>query len=102
MSQTGDPLTKSKKDDFHQIKNLIENSLMHDWAISIEYAAKSHQNYTEWLKWDKKFYGIKDSDHVLEEIMACCKNNPGCSMKLVCEQFSPECRLIYCIRRKQE
>lgn len=102
MNQTNDLLKMSKKKDLVEIKNLIENGLMHDWAISIEYAARNHQNYTKWLKWDKKFYGIKDSNHVLEEIMACCKNNPECSMKLVCEQFSPECRLIYCIDRKQK
>ncbi len=100
MNEKGTGLTESPKYDFVKIKNLIENGLMHDWAISIEYAVKTHRNYTKWMKWDKTLFAIKDPDLVLEEIIACCKSNPECSMKLVCDRFSPDCRLIYCIYRK--
>lgn len=101
MRQTNDPLTTSKKYDLVEIQKYIENGFMHDWAISIEYAVKTHQNYTKWIKWDKTLFAIKDSRQVLEKIMACCKSNPECSMKLVCEHFSPDCRFIYCIYRKK-
>ena len=101
MSQTGDSLTKSKNYDFHKIKNFIEDGFMHKWAISIEYAVKTHQDNTKWIKWEKTIFAVKDSRQVMEEIMACCKNNPDCSMKLICEHFRPECRLTYWICHKK-
>lgn len=100
MSQGNDQFSKSKKYDFEQIKSVIENGFMHDWAISIEYIVKTAQNETKWEKWDKSLYAVKDPDKVMEVLKECCRNNPECSMKLICERFSPECRLVYCVHRK--
>ncbi len=99
MSQDSNQLSKSEKYNFAQIKHLLENGFMHDWAISIEYAVRTHQQYSKWIKWDKTLFALKDPDQVLEKLKECCKNNPECSMKLVCEHFSPDCRLVYCIYR---
>ena len=102
MAQENDRLSQSKKYNFAQIKNLVEESLMHDWAISIEYAVRTHQSYSQWVKWDKTLFAIKDSNLVLEKLKECCSNNPECSMKLVCEHFSPDCRLVYCIYQQNK
>ncbi|MGD2118552.1 MAG: ribulose bisphosphate carboxylase small subunit [Chromatiales bacterium] len=88
-------LVKAVKNDLGQIKNIIESSLMYDWAIKIEYAVTTTANITTWSKWDKTFFAITDSGQVLEKIMECCRNNPDCSMKLVCEHFRPDYQLIY-------
>ena len=102
MTHENEPLPESKKLEVARIKNLIENGFMHDWAIKIEYAIKSGQSSAEWVEWEKKFYAIKDSSEVIEEITACCKSNPDCSMKLVCEHFNPEFRLVYCFHRQKK
>jgi ribulose bisphosphate carboxylase small subunit len=102
MAQEKDHLVESKKYDFDQIKNLIEDGFMHDWAISIEYAVRTHQQYSKWIKWDKTLFALKDPNLVLDKLRECCKNNPECSMKLVCEHFSPDCRLIYCIYQQNK
>ena len=39
----------SKANDFHQVKKVIEGGFMHDWAISIKSAVKTHQNNTKWI-----------------------------------------------------
>lgn len=100
MGQKNQQSAKAKTYDFDSIKNVIENGFMHDCAISIEYAVNASPDHTKWIRWQKTLYAIKDSDQVLEEIKACCKNNPDCSMKLVCEHFRPQYRLIYCIERR--
>ena len=88
-------LVKAVKKDLGQIRDIIENSLLYDWAINIEYAVMTKANKVAWSKWDKTFFAITDSDPVLEKIMECCRNNPDCSMKLVCEHFCPDYQLIY-------
>lgn len=90
----------AKKYDLDKIQNLIETGFLHDWAISIEYAVKTQQEHVRWERWDKSLFAIKDSEAVVEKIMECCKNNPECSMKLICEHFNPHYRMVYCIHRK--
>jgi ribulose bisphosphate carboxylase small subunit len=99
MAQQGKPLSRAEKYNFSKIRNLVEAGLMHDWAIRIEYASKTPQNEIEWLQWDKTLFAIREPDQVLEKLKECCSNHPDCSMKLVCEHFSPESRLVYCIQK---
>lgn len=99
MAQEIAQMSELEKYNFNQIQNLIEGGLMHDWAISIEYAVRTQQYDIEWVKWDKTLFAIKDPNQVIERLKECCKNNPHCQMKLVCEHFSPECRLVYCIHK---
>jgi len=98
----GDEWKQAKKYDLSQVKDIIDQGFKHDWAIQIEYAVRTQKPFVEWKKWHKNFYAIKDSADVVNEVMACCKQNPECSMKLVCERFSPDCRFVYCIYRKPE
>jgi ribulose bisphosphate carboxylase small subunit len=87
-------LATTVKNDLGKIKNIIESSLMYDWAIKIEYAVATRADTVTWSKWDT-FFAISDSSQVLEKIMECCRNNPDCSMKLVCEHYTPAYKLIY-------
>jgi hypothetical protein len=41
--------TTSKAKDFHQVKKVIEDGFMPDWAICIESAVKKHQNNSKWI-----------------------------------------------------
>lgn len=100
MGHDNEQVSKSKKYDFERIESMIENGFMHDWAVTIQYAVRTEQNYTKWLKWDKTFFAINSSKQIMETLKECCRNNPECSMKLVCERFSPECRLVYCIHKQ--
>jgi ribulose bisphosphate carboxylase small subunit len=95
MENHNSGLVQAVKKDLSKIKNIIESSLMYDWAIKIEYAVNTKANNVTWSKWDKTFFAITDSSQVLEKIVECCTNNPECSMKLVCEHYCPDCRLIY-------
>ena len=100
MAQANDDSSRANPYDFTRIKNLIEDGFMHDWAISIKYAVRTQQKI-DWVNWDKTFFAIKDATPVLEKLKECCAKNPECSMKLVCEHFNPEYRLVYCLSRQE-
>ena len=80
-----------------QIKELVEDSFMHDWVIRVQYALNSTPESVNWETWDESFFAIKDSTPLLEKIIECCSNNPDCSMRLICEHFNPDCRFVYSI-----
>jgi hypothetical protein len=75
MSQAATALAQPPKYDFAEIRN-------------------------QWRRWDKPLFALRDADPVIDNIMACCKANPDCSMKMVCEHFSPQYRCIYYIYRQ--
>ena len=56
MAYEEDRISQSTKEKFDHIKNLIENGFMHEWAISIEYAVRTHQSHSEWIRWDKTLF----------------------------------------------
>jgi ribulose bisphosphate carboxylase small subunit len=100
MSQAATALAQPPKYDFAEIRNLLQGSFMRDWAISIEYAVTATDHSNQWRRWDKPLFALRDADPVIDNIMACCKANPDCSMKMVCEHFSPQYRCIYYIYRQ--
>lgn len=95
MEQINAGVVKAVKKDLDQIKNVIESSFMYDWAIKVEYAVRTTAGSVSWQEWGNPFYAITDSDEVLEKIRECCRNNPDCSMKLICQHYSPDCKFIY-------
>lgn len=102
MTEENSKMSDEAKYNFAQIENLVEGSLMHDWAISIEYAVRTRPDNCEWVKWDSTLFAIKDPALVMEKLKACCENNPNCEMKLVCEHFRPEFRLVYCLHKNAD
>jgi ribulose bisphosphate carboxylase small subunit len=100
MMHDSDRLSLSKKRDFTEVKELIETSFMHDWAITIEYAVQTEHDGSQWVRWDKTFFAIKDAGPVMENIVACCECNPNCSMKMICEHYNPPYRCVLSLRHK--
>jgi ribulose bisphosphate carboxylase small subunit len=98
IEKTAESSSIPNEKQYDKIKGLIEGSFMRDWAITIQYAAEQADNSIEWLKWNQTQFAVKDSEVVMKDLVECCKSNPTCSMKLVCEHFNPDYKFVYCVK----
>ena len=80
--------------DTGPIKKLIENGMLFDWAVRIEYV-NGRSEAASWQQWDKSFFAIRSAEPVLAALMECYIENPGCVMRLNAEKFRPQTRMLY-------
>ena len=80
--------------DTGEINNLIENGLLFDWAVKIEFLKGKHET-TDWKKWDKTFFAMHSAEPFLASLRECYSENPGCTVRLAAEKFHPQTRLLY-------
>lgn len=78
---------------------VIENHLLHDWAISIEYTDDIQYLNTSWDRWGKVFYKIVNSSGLIDAIFRCHASNPLSAMRLHAERFNPASRFDFLICR---
>lgn len=79
------------------LTSIIDNHLLHEWAISIEYTDDIQYLNTKWNKWGNTFFKNFNSSGVIEEVFFCHASNPLCAMRLHAEKFSPESCLYFSI-----
>lgn len=80
--------------DTAYIKKIIENSLLSDWAISIEY----HSNGIDtagWQLWNRSFFAVRSAEAVLESLLDCHAKHPRCCIRINAEKYRPQCRVLY-------
>ena len=83
------------KPDTAYLRKIIENSLLADWEIRIEYAG-AQTGTTAWLCWDKVF-AIRSSDTVLQAIQDCYLANPEHVIRLNAQKFRPQTSMLYTV-----
>lgn len=69
---------------------VVENCLLFEWAINVEYTDDIEYLNTSWNKWGKTLYKINNSSAVIDNIFLCHSSNPLCAMRLHAERFSPD------------
>ena len=84
------------KPDTAYLKKIIENSLLSDWAISIEYQNANSESGA-WQLWDKTFFAIRSAEAVLAALMQCYGRHPKSTIRLHAEKFRPLCRILYTV-----
>ncbi len=82
--------------DTAYIKKIIENSLLSDWNISIEYHP-SGIDTAGWQLWNKAFFAIRSAEAVLESLLDCYTKHPRSSIRIHAEKFRPQCRVLYTV-----
>lgn len=80
--------------DTAYIKKIIENSLLSDWTISIEYHTCGIGT-AGWQLWNKAFYAIRSAEAVLESLLDCHAKHPRCTIRINAEKYRPQCRVLY-------
>jgi len=84
------------KPDTAYIKKIIENSLLSEWAIRIEYLG--HDSETEdWQLWDKAFFAIRSAGSVMTALAACYEKHSRCTIRIAAEKFRPQSRMLYTV-----
>lgn len=84
------------KPDTAQIRKLVENSLLFDWVIRIEYT-NNESDCTTWEQWRDTFFALRSADSVLSLIKHCYTNNPGCVIRINAEKVRPQTRMLFTV-----
>lgn len=84
------------KPDTAYLRKIIENSLLHDWAIRIEYHGEE-TGINCWQVWDNTYFAIKSAKDVVQAISNCYKAQPRCAIRMVAEKFRPQTRLLFTV-----
>lgn len=84
------------KPDTAYIKKIIENSLLSDWAIKIEYLEAGSES-ASWQLWEKTFFALRSAKPVLESLMNCYTKNPKSTIRINAEKFRPQSHLLYTV-----
>ena len=84
------------KPDTAHIRKIIENSLLCDWAIKIEYLDMESEIAT-WQTWDKTWFAVNSARPVLESLANCYKANPRFIIRIHAEKFRPQSTLLFCV-----
>jgi ribulose bisphosphate carboxylase small subunit len=84
------------------IENFIDQSLLGDWAIRVEYAKNNSQGQLSWFQWGSTMFAIKSPADVMEAIDNCHANYPAQEIRIHAEKFRPEMRMVYSIFRASE
>ena len=86
--------------DTAYIKKIIENSLLSNWAISIEYQT-SETDTASWQLWDKAFFAIRSAEAVLDSLVDCYTKHPRSTIRINAEKFHPQSRILYTVYNPQ-
>jgi ribulose bisphosphate carboxylase small subunit len=92
--------TQAIRPDTAQIRKLVENSLLFDWVIRIEYTNRTTGSIP-WEQWGKPCFALRSADSVIASIKSCYTNNPGYAIRLTAEKVQPRTRMIYSVYNPQ-
>ena len=84
------------------IENFIDQSLLGDWIIRVEYSGNNPQGQADWVQWGSTMFAISSPDEVMEAIDACHANFPQQEIRIYAEKVRPEMRMVYSVYRSTE
>ena len=84
-----------------ELEGLIENTLSNNWILRVEHTQDVNTVCTQWQKWGKANYCVKEASPVISCIQACRSEYPTHSIRLYAEQTSPRTRFIYPVYRAE-
>jgi ribulose bisphosphate carboxylase small subunit len=86
--------------DTAYLKKIIENSLLSNWAISIEYQI-GETDTTIWQLWDKTYFAIRSAEAVLDSLIDCYTKHSRCAIRINAEKYHPQSRILYTVYNPQ-
>ena len=87
---------RAARPDTGHIRKLIENSLLFDWAITIEYADGNSET-AFWQQWDDSFFALNSAEPVIVALTDCYNKNPGYAIRLIAVKFRPQIRMVHMV-----
>lgn len=84
------------KPDTGKIKKLIENGLLYDWIVRIEYAS-GESEHAQWHQWNESFFALSSADSVIAALKVCYAKNPHCTIRINAEKVRPRSCMLYTV-----
>ena len=84
------------------IENFIDQSLLGDWVIRVEYSGNNSKKQTGWIQWGSTLFAIRSPDEVMDAIDACHSSFPEQEIRIYAEKVRPEMRMVYNVYRSTE
>ena len=84
------------------VENFIDQSLLGNWSIRVEYAGVNSQGQMGWKLWGNTLFAIGSPSEVLEAIDACHAYYPEQEIRIYAENLRPEMRMVYNVYRARE
>lgn len=82
--------------DTAYLRKIIENSLLADWAIRIEYHGGETANDC-WQTWGKPFFALTSAEAVLAALVGCYSKYPDRTIRINAEKFRPQSHILYTV-----
>ena len=82
------------KPDMAKLRKIIDNGLLFDWIIRIEYSG-GISNRENWLQWKQAHFAIRSAESVLVELKRCYEKHPDCLIRIHAEKLRPQTRMVY-------
>ena len=86
----------------NKMENFIDQSLLGDWIIRVEYSGNNSQGQRGWIQWGSTMFAIRSPDEVMEAIDACHTNYPEQEIRIYAEKVRPQVRIVYSVYRASE
>lgn len=88
------------KPDIAKVRKLIENSLLADWVLRIEYDSGEHES-DSWRQWDETFFALRSADSVLDALKVCYSKFSDRVIRINAEKIRPRTRMLYTVYNPQ-
>jgi len=87
-----------------EVKQLVEDSLTHDWILRIEYfgPAAGKPPHDQWMQWGDSLFAVKDATSVIDSIVACRTSHPRHAIRLNAEKLKPRTQMYFPVYRPEQ
>ena len=82
------------KPDTAKLRKIIDNGLLFDWIIRIEYSGE-HSDCDAWLQWEEAHFAIRSAEPVLDALKQCYLAHPDRVIRIYAEKVRPETSMLY-------
>lgn len=84
------------KPDTAKLRKIIENGLLFDWIVRIEYAGEQ-PDCDNWLQWKEAQFAIRSAEPVLTALKQCHQKHPDCTIRINAEKVRPQTSMLYTV-----
>jgi ribulose bisphosphate carboxylase small subunit len=80
--------------DTAKLRKIIENSLLFDWIIRIEYSDIT-SDCQDWRQSGNTQFAIRSAEPVLVALKRCHETHPDCVIRINAEKVRPQTNMLY-------
>ena len=93
---------KIVRSQMDRLGQMINDSLLYDWVIRVEYVNPEMAREESWQQWKAPLFALKSSQAVLDAIAACRTAHPCSPVRLNAEKLRPRTHVVYWIDQIQQ